>query len=78
MARRTPDALAASNWEARVSAFDGRVRTAHEQFQRAIHAAAQTDFKEMAAQWSVEEAEVHAAVGECSAARARDDGRTRC
>ncbi len=29
----------------------------------AIHAAAQTDFKEMAAQWSVEEAEVHAAVG---------------
>jgi serine/threonine protein kinase/Tfp pilus assembly protein PilF len=69
MARRTPDALAASNWEARVSAFDGRVRTAHEQFQRAIHAAAQTDFKEMAAQWSVEEAEVHAAVGECSVAR---------
>jgi tetratricopeptide (TPR) repeat protein len=69
MARRTPDAVAASNWEARASAFDGRVRTAHEQFQRAIQAAKQADFKEMAAQWSVEEAEVHAAVGECSAAR---------
>ena len=39
LARTTPEAMWASNWEARTSAFSGRLRAAHELFQRGVQAA---------------------------------------
>ncbi|PYR54104.1 MAG: hypothetical protein DMF95_01450 [Acidobacteria bacterium] len=68
-ARHLPDAMLASDWEARVSAFSGRVRTAHEQFQRAVRIALQSELEETAAQWSIADAETHALVGQCAETR---------
>jgi tetratricopeptide (TPR) repeat protein len=72
-ARRLPDALLMADWEARVSAFNGRVRKAHELFRRAAQDAARGEMAETAAQWSAADAEVHAAVGQCADARADAD-----
>ncbi len=68
-ARRLPDAVVASDWEARVSAFAGRVQAAHDQFRRAVHAATQAEQEETAAQWSAVDAETHALVGQCDMTR---------
>jgi len=68
-ARRLPDSLGVSDWEARVSAFAGRVRDAHELFRRAVQIAAQSDLDETAAQWAATDAETHALVGQCAEAR---------
>jgi eukaryotic-like serine/threonine-protein kinase len=69
-ARRLPDARLAADWEARTSAFSGRVVTAHGLFRRAAQDAARDELPETAAQWSAADAEVHAAIGQCPDARA--------
>ena len=68
-ARRLPDAVAASDWEARTAAFAGRVQIAHDQFRRAVEAATLAQLAETAAQWSASESEMHAAVGQCADTR---------
>jgi len=68
-ARRLPDAVVASDWEARVSAFAGLVQAAHDRFRRAVHAATQAEQEETAAQWSAVDAETHALVGQCDMTR---------
>jgi len=57
------------NSQARAAAFRGRVQQAHNLFQRAIQNAAQAGLTELAAGWTLEDAETHAMVGECAAAR---------
>jgi eukaryotic-like serine/threonine-protein kinase len=68
-ARRLSDAVLASDWEARASAFAGRVRTAHEQFRAAVPIAMHSNLDETAAQWTAADAEIHALVGQCDEAR---------
>jgi tetratricopeptide (TPR) repeat protein len=60
---------AAFGWQARTSAFAGRVAMAHEQFGRGIQLSLQGQFPEVAAQLTMEDAETHAAVGQCQDAR---------
>ncbi len=59
----------ASSWEARTSLFSGRFRTAHELFQRSVQAAVRDNFRELGAQWTMEDAESHAIAGQCGDAR---------
>jgi hypothetical protein len=68
-ARRLPDAVMASDWEARAAAFAGRVQLAHERYRRAVEAATQAQLDEIAAQWSAGDAETHALVGQCAETR---------
>jgi tetratricopeptide (TPR) repeat protein len=72
-ARRLPDGVAASDWQARTAAFAGRVRSAHDQFRRAVEAATLAQLAETAAQWSASESEMHAVVGQCADTR-RENG----
>ena len=74
MARRTPDALSATTWEARAAAGSGRFRAAHELYQRAAEEAVRDDSRELAAQWTAEDAEAMAVAGSCGDA-ARQSGR---
>ena len=60
---------AAYGWQAHTSAFSGRVGQAHEHFRLGIELAAQGGFDEVAAQLALEDAEVHALVGQCADAR---------
>jgi len=60
---------AAFGWQAHTSAAVGRIKDAHEQFRRGIQAAQQGGFKEVAAQLTAEDAEIHAIVGQCDATR---------
>jgi tetratricopeptide (TPR) repeat protein len=59
---------AAYGWQAHSGAFNGSIRTAHEQFRRGIEMASRGGFKEVAAQLAVEDAEAHAVVGQCALA----------
>jgi len=68
-ARRLPDGVAASDWQARTAAFAGRVQIAHDQFRRAVEAATLAQLEETAAQWSASESEMHAVVGQCADTR---------
>jgi eukaryotic-like serine/threonine-protein kinase len=68
-ARRLPDALSTSAWDARVAAFAGRVQSAHQHFRRAIALATQSDLVETAAEWSAMDAEMHALVSQCAETR---------
>jgi tetratricopeptide (TPR) repeat protein len=63
--RTRPEAMWASNWEARTAVFSGRLRAAHERYQEAVRAALRDGFRELAAQWTMEDAEAHAIGGEC-------------
>src|SRR3954469_1488624 len=56
---------AAFGWEAHALAFRGRVDDAHEQYRRGVDRAGAGNFKEVAAQLSIEDAEMHATLGEC-------------
>ncbi len=60
---------AAFGWQARTSAFHGRIQAAHEQFRRGIQMAGQGNFEEVAARLGMEDAETHALVGQCAVAR---------
>jgi tetratricopeptide (TPR) repeat protein len=59
---------AAFGWQAHVAAFGGAIGTAHEQFRRGMQLAQQGGFKEVAAQLGIDDAEMHAIVGQCSEA----------
>ena len=50
-------------------AFAGRVTDAHEQFRRGIQMSLQGNFQEVAPQLTMEDAEMHAIVGQCAEAR---------
>ncbi|HUR34989.1 MAG TPA: protein kinase [Vicinamibacterales bacterium] len=60
---------AAYGWEAHVLASRGRIAAAHEQFQLGMKMALQNGFQEVAGQLSIEDAEIHAMVDACDAAR---------
>ncbi len=68
-ARKTRDVLDMANWDARATAFYGRLADAHDAVDTARQQALQLDFKEWAARYSVEDAEIHAIVGRCGDAR---------
>jgi tetratricopeptide (TPR) repeat protein len=59
----------AFGWQADTSAAEGRIKAAHEQYHRGIQLSLQGNFQEIAAQLSMEDAEMHAVVGQCSVAR---------
>jgi hypothetical protein len=59
---------AAYGWQAHSGAFNGSIRTAHEQFRRGIQMAFQGGLRDAAAQLAVEDAEAHAIVGQCAEA----------
>ena len=63
--RGAQDAMWSTNTEAQTSRFSGRVQTAHELYQRAVQAALRENSRELAAQWTLEDAESHAMVGQC-------------
>ncbi|HUR32588.1 MAG TPA: protein kinase [Vicinamibacterales bacterium] len=65
----TPEGLSASNWRARVSAFDGRIASAHQEFRRSVAATSQADFTELAGLYGAQDAVSHAVVGQCEEAR---------
>jgi hypothetical protein len=67
--RRTPLAIWAHILEARTAAFSGKMRTAHQLYQRSAKAAAGERLHELGAQWIVEDAELHALADECDEAR---------
>ena len=56
---------AAYGWQAHASAFAGKVNQAHDQFRQGIQMSLQGEFKEVAAQLTMEDAETHAIVGQC-------------
>ena len=56
----------AFGWLAHTSASGGRVKAAHEQYRQGIQMSLQGSFNEVAAQLSLEDAEMHATVGECA------------
>ncbi len=60
---------AAFGWRARAAAFSGRVSEAHDEFGRGVQLSLQARFPEVAAQLTMEDAETHAIVGQCEAAR---------
>jgi eukaryotic-like serine/threonine-protein kinase len=66
LVRKTPQAMWTSPWEARTSAFAGRFQAAHDQFQRGIDGAVREGFRELGAQWKMENAELHAIAGRCA------------
>jgi len=61
---------AAYGWQGHALAFGGRVAAAHEQFRRGVDMALQGGFKEVAAQLSIEDGEMHAIAGQCAQASA--------
>jgi tetratricopeptide (TPR) repeat protein len=65
----TPEAVWGANWEGRTFIFEGRFEAAHKAFQQSIQAALQSNAREFAAQWMVEDAEIHALAGACGEAR---------
>jgi len=65
----TADAVWGTVWEARTAAFAGRFHEAHEDYQRAVQIAVRDGLRELAAQWTMEDAESHAIAGSCSDAR---------
>jgi Flp pilus assembly protein TadD len=70
LVRKSPDSVWALIWEARAAAFAEDRRTAHDLFQRGADKARGDGARELAAQSTMEDAEVHAIAGECDAARA--------
>jgi len=59
---------AAFGWQAHAAAIGGRVKDAHEQYGRGIQMSLQGNFREVAAQLTMEDAEMHAMVGQCDEA----------
>jgi tetratricopeptide (TPR) repeat protein len=56
---------AAYGWQAQALAFYGKITEAHEQFQHGAQLAAQGNFQQIAAGLHLQDAESHAAVGQC-------------
>lgn len=64
-----PEALSASNWQARASAFGGRIEKAHQEFRSAVAATSQARVSELGGLYGAQDAMSHAAVGQCAEAR---------
>jgi tetratricopeptide (TPR) repeat protein len=60
---------AAFGWQAHTAAVGGRIKAAHEQFRRGIQMSLRGNFEEVAAQLMLEDAEMHAVIGQCADAR---------
>ena len=72
---KDPDPVWTLTWEARAAAFGGRFAEAHSLYGRAIENAIAAHLRDLAAQWTVEDAELDALLGRCDAARLRvEDG----
>jgi tetratricopeptide (TPR) repeat protein len=67
--RSTDGGFWAALWEARSSAFAGRVTAAHQLFQLGIQTATRDGMREIAGQSAAEDAETHAIAGQCADAR---------
>ena len=57
--------VAALDWEPRTLALTGRVAAAHQRFRSIVQSAQQKGLNEWAARFALEDAEMHAVVGEC-------------
>jgi tetratricopeptide (TPR) repeat protein len=64
-----PDGPWASNWTARVSAFGGHIRKAHEEFRDSVAATSQANMLELSGLYSAQDAIAHAVVGRCADAK---------
>jgi eukaryotic-like serine/threonine-protein kinase len=71
--RGSTNAMWASSLDARTTAFFGRMRGAHDLFHAAAQSAVRGGFNELGAQWTSEDAELHALVDECDTARREID-----
>jgi eukaryotic-like serine/threonine-protein kinase len=58
----------AYGWQAHALAAEGRVKAAHEQYGRGIQMSLHRNFTEVAAHLTMEDAEMHATIGECAEA----------
>ena len=56
---------AAIGWQAQAAAFHGRVAEAHDHFRRGVQMSLQGSYNEVAAQLALDDAEMHATVGQC-------------
>jgi eukaryotic-like serine/threonine-protein kinase len=68
-AQQTPEGVWSSNWEARTFLFEGRIQAAHHGFHGAVESVLESNGREYAGQWTMEDAEAHAIVGQCAEAR---------
>lgn len=68
LTRGSPEGSWALNWAARTAAFGGRVQAAHALFRQGAEAASRESLHELSAQWTMEDAESHAIVGQCQQA----------
>jgi eukaryotic-like serine/threonine-protein kinase len=64
-ALNAPDPVAPLDWEPRTAALAGQVEAAHLKFRAIIPIAEQKGFNEWAAKFALEDAEMHAVVGDC-------------
>jgi eukaryotic-like serine/threonine-protein kinase len=64
-----PEGAWASNWQARISAFGGRIANAHEEFQKSVTATSQATMTELSGLYTAQDAISHAVVGQCAEAR---------
>jgi len=67
--RPAVDAIWTVTWEARAAASVGRFGAAHALYQRAVESALAGNLRDLAAQWTMEDAELHAVAGRCDAAQ---------
>ena len=58
----------AFSWVAHASMTEGRVKLAHQQYRRGVQMSLQGNFNEVAAQLNLEDAEMHATLGQCDEA----------
>ncbi|MEQ1757693.1 MAG: protein kinase [Vicinamibacterales bacterium] len=65
----TSDEMWSLNSQARGAVFSGRIQTAHTWFQQSAQLALRSGLGEIAANWTIEDAEAHAVVGQCAQAR---------
>ncbi len=64
-----PEGAWASNWQARVAAFGGRILAAHEGFHRGVAVTTEARMTELSGLFSAQDAIAHAVVGQCAEAR---------
>ena len=56
----------ASNWQARIAAFGGRMRAAHEGFRRSVATTSEANISELSGLYTAQDAIAHAVVGKCA------------
>ena len=68
-ARARPEGAWASNWQARIAAFGGRIHEAHEGFRSGVATTSEAGLTELSGLFSAQDAIAHAVVGQCVDAR---------